>query len=108
MDSKLGSQEPLTEEAEPLRWFHYNLELLLEDVELGDRVELCFDSFDWTRVVLGMYAFYFNDGRMHAHKFNWKQFASSKGETVLVHCLATAGWLDNITLLPPHGAEFLG
>jgi hypothetical protein len=91
------------EAKEPIDWFHDNLELLVEDVHLGEQVDLCFDTEDFAAVILGMYEYYDAEKNI----FRWEKFRN-EGETVLVYCLAAAGWLGKLTLLPPHRAEFMG
>jgi hypothetical protein len=89
-----------------IEWFHQNLELLLEDIKLGDRIEIYFDAEDLVAVILGMYYFRIRKTRgVGAHLFDWEAFRND--DRVLVHCLAYAGWLGEIKLLPPHQAEFL-
>jgi len=55
-----------------------------------------------------MYHFYDTE----TNNFSWRDFEGEReigsGDTVLVHCLAAAGWLGGIALLAPHRAEFLG
>ncbi|HEY0511407.1 MAG TPA: hypothetical protein VGH73_05860 [Thermoanaerobaculia bacterium] len=90
----------------PIEWFHRNLELLVEDIELGDQTEIFFDTTDFIAIVLGMYFFYKKKRKSSPRSFDWPSFYGD--DCVLVHCLATAGWLGKVRMLPPHQAEFLG
>lgn len=86
-----------------LKWFLYNLDLQLDDIEVENKekaLELYFDTADLRSAVLGLHDFY----RPDSDDFNRTKF--NKPER-LVHCLAVSNWLGSIHLLPPHQKEFL-
>ena len=86
-----------------LKWFLYNLDLQLDDIDLenkGKETELYFDTADLRAAILGLHDFY----RPDSDEFNRNKF--NKPER-LVHCLAVSNWLGPIHLLPPHQKEFL-
>jgi hypothetical protein len=92
----------MSENVERVSWLLRNLELQLESHRLqkeqGCRIEVLFDTTDVRATLLGMQAFYMGGG------FDPKEFTHPK---TLVHCLAAAGWLGPIQMLPPHEAELL-
>ncbi|HYP28215.1 MAG TPA: hypothetical protein VE262_15980 [Blastocatellia bacterium] len=82
--------------------FSKNLKWQIEDLELekqGFTIDLFFDSVDVEFSVLGMQGVY--DPKKDALE---RIFFEPR---TLVNCLAAAGWLGPIHLLPPHQAEFL-
>jgi hypothetical protein len=84
-----------------LTWFLKNIQLQLTDLKLAsDGIELKFywDTLQVRRAALGMADFYNLAG-----KFKKDDFGSQQ---TLVTCLAAAGWLLPMRLLPPHQAEF--
>jgi hypothetical protein len=88
---------------ESVTWFLDNLKLLIEDIALERRnppthIDVYFDTVDAWGALLGMEAFHGTKG------FNMQTFFEDR---TLVQCLAAAGWLGPIRLLPPHQAEFL-
>jgi hypothetical protein len=83
-------------------WFLDNLKLQIEDISLerDDKyIDIYFDTSDVRASLLGMEAF-FNPHR----GYNAQTFYEDR---TLVQCLAAAGWLGQLQLLPPHQSEFL-
>ncbi len=83
-------------------YFCQNLDMLVEDQKLTRQkvqTDLYFDCHDYIALILGMYRYY-----KPQDSWDIKNFS---GEDTLVHCLASANWLGEIQLLPPHCAEFL-
>jgi hypothetical protein len=84
-----------------LTWFLKNIELQLTDLELakqGIKLKFYWDTLQVRRAALGMADFYDPAGRFKKDDFGSQQ--------TLVACLAAAGWLLPMRLLPPHQAEF--
>jgi hypothetical protein len=84
-----------------LEWFKKNIDLQLEDVELELQRKhpvLFFDTADIQDAVIGMRAFYGDDGRFLKSRFERTR--------ALVNALISAGWLGQFHLLMPHLAEF--
>jgi hypothetical protein len=85
-----------------LSWFLKNLELQLTDLDLikqGVELKFYWDTAHVVRAVLGMADFYKPPG----NRFKRDDFESKQ---TLAACLASAGWLLPMRLLPPHQAEF--
>jgi hypothetical protein len=88
--------------AQRLESFVRLLELQIEDRalnEVGIRIQTFFDASDLRDTVLGMQGYYSRSLGLDRRKF--------ENRAALVHCLAAAGWLGPLEMLPPHQDEFL-
>lgn len=85
-----------------LYWFLRQLTMQVHDYQLyrkAVRLDIYFDTGAIRAALLGWMSFYRHNGTFDQDAFDNRQ--------TLVQCLATAGWLGQVSLLPPHQSELL-